>query len=88
MSPTVQCKQTASHLAWSSMRLKLECSEDGDVAVDFGSVSLGDALADPDDVATLLLLQFDERVKCAEVKLLHKGVLHKQHLQTSSRIYL
>ena len=66
----------------------MECLEDGDVAVDFGSVSLGDALADPDDVATLLLLQFDERVEGAEVKLLHKGVLHKQHLQTISRIYL
>ena len=55
-------------------------SEDRNVAVDLGAVTLCDALADPDDVATLLLLQLDERVEDAEVELLHERVLHQQHL--------
>ena len=55
-------------------------SEDRNVAVDLGAVTLRDTLADPDDVATFLLLQLDERVEDAEVELLHKRVLHQQHL--------
>ena len=31
-------------------------SEDGDIVVNLGSVALSNALADPDDVAALLLL--------------------------------
>ena len=56
-------------------------SEDGDVVVDLGSVALGDALADPDDVAALLLLQLEEGVEDAKVELLHEGILVQPHLK-------
>ena len=48
--------------------------KDGNVVVDFGPVPLRHALRDPDDVAALLLLELEEGVEDAEVKLLHKGV--------------
>lgn len=38
-----------------------------------GPLPLRDALRDPDDIATLLLLQFDVRVEDSEVELLQKG---------------
>jgi hypothetical protein len=52
-------------------------SEDGDEAVDLGSVSLGHTLGDPRNVATLLLLQFDVRVEHAKVELVQEGFLHQ-----------
>ena len=60
-------------------RLELE---DGNVAVDLGAVMLRDALCDPDDVATLLLLDLDEGVERSEVELLHERVTHHAHLHT------
>ena len=56
-------------------------SEYGDIVVNLGSVALGNALADPDDVATLLLLQLEEGVEHTEVELLHEGVLVQPHLK-------
>lgn len=50
------------------------CSrEDGDVVVYLGLSSLCHTLGDPDDVAALLLLQFDVGIKHAEVELLQEG---------------
>ena len=51
------------------------------VAVDLGAVSLRHTLSDPDDVATFLLLQLDERVEDTEVELLHERILHQLHLR-------
>lgn len=56
-----------------------------DVAVNLGTMSLGHALGNPDDVTTLLFLQLDVRVKDAKVELLHEGILHELHLQESTR---
>ena len=56
-----------------------------DVAVYLGAVSLRNTLGDPDDVATFLLLQFDERVEDAKVELLHERILHQLHLQELHR---
>ena len=47
---------------------------DGYVVVDFGPMFLSHALSYPDDVATLLLLQLQERVKHSKVKLLHERI--------------
>jgi len=44
-------------------------------------MSLGHTLGNPDDVATLLLLQLDECVEDAKVELLHESILHQLHLQ-------
>ena len=46
--------------------------EDGYVVVYLGLLSLGDTLGDPDDVATLLLLQSDVGVKHSKVELLQE----------------
>lgn len=54
--------------------------EDGNVAVDFGSVTLRYALSDPDDVANLLLLELDIGVEDAKLELVHERVLHQLHL--------
>ena len=54
--------------------------EDGDVVVYLGLVVLRDTLGDPDYVATLLLLQLQERVEDPEVELLHERVHVKLHL--------
>ncbi len=45
-----------------------------------GFLSLCDALRDPDDVATLLLLQFDVGVKYSEVELLQESKRVQLHL--------
>ena len=58
-------------------------SEDGDIVVNLGSVALSNALADPDDVAALLLLQLEEGVEDAKVELLHEGILVQPHLKYS-----
>ena len=55
--------------------------EDGNVVVDFGTVPLGDALGDPDDVPTLLLLQLHVGVEDAEVELVEEGQLVQLHLR-------
>merc|ERR1719312_103727 len=47
---------------------------DGYVVVDFGPMFLSHALSYPDDVATLLLLQLQERVKHSKVELLHERI--------------
>ena len=56
--------------------------EDGYVVIDFGTVPLGDALGDPDDVSTLLLLQLHVGVEDAEVELVEEGQLVQLHLRT------
>lgn len=45
-----------------------------------GPLPLRDALRDPDDIATLLLLQFDVGVEDSEVELLQKGKRVQFHL--------
>lgn len=60
---------------------QLICSrEDGYVVVYLGLLSLCDALRNPDDVATLLLLQFDVGVKYSEVELLQESKCVQLHL--------
>ena len=54
--------------------------KNGDVVINLGLVVLGDTLGYPDDVATLLLLQLEEGVEDAKVKLLHECVHVKLHL--------
>ena len=48
-------------------------------------MSLSDALRDPDDVATLLLLELEERVEDAVVELLHERVDVQLHLNRMLR---
>ena len=52
-----------------------------DVTINLGAVSLRHTLGDPDDVATFLLLQLDERVEDTKVELLHERILHQLHLR-------
>ena len=56
-------------------------SEDGDIVVNLCPVALSHTLADPDDVAALLLFQLEEGVEHTEVELLHEGVLVQPHLK-------
>lgn len=49
----------------------------GYVVINFGPVFLGDALRNPNDIAALLLLQFQVGVENAEMKLLQK----RHHIQ-------
>lgn len=61
---------------------RLICSlEDGYVVVYLGLLSLCDALRDPDDVATLLLLQLDVGVKYSKVELLQESKCVQLHLR-------
>ena len=55
-------------------------SEDRDVVIDLCPVALSHTLADPDDVATLLLLQLEEGVEDSKVELLHESILVQPHL--------
>lgn len=61
---------------WTSINLKY-----GDVIVDLGPVALGDTLCDPHNVTTLLLLQFDVRIKDTEVELVQEGQFIQLHLK-------
>lgn len=67
-------------IAWLFCSLK-----DGYVIVYLGLLSLGDTLSDPDDVATLLLLQFDVGVKYSEVELLQESKRVQLHLRKDKR---
>lgn len=58
--------------------------EDGNVVVDLGSVLLRHALCDPDNVATLLLLQLKIRVEDSKVELLNEGEHVQFHLKIES----
>lgn len=55
--------------------------EDGYVIVYLRLLSLCDTLSDPDNVATLLLLQFDVGVKYSKVELLQEGKCVQLHLR-------
>ena len=55
--------------------------EDGDVVVDLRLLSLCDTLCDPDDVASLLLLQLEVGVEHAQMELLQKGQRVQLHLR-------
>lgn len=58
------------------------CSlKDGYIVVNLRLLPLCDALSDPDDVTTLLLLQFDVGVKYCKVELLHKRKCIQLHLE-------
>ena len=52
----------------------IDVLHDGYVVVNFSPMFLSHALSDPDDVATLLLLQLQERVKHSKVELLHERI--------------
>lgn len=54
--------------------------EDGYVVVYLGLLPLRDALSDPDDVTTLLLLQFDVGVEYSEMELLQENKCVQLHL--------
>lgn len=54
--------------------------EDGDVVVDLGAVALGNALGNPHNVATFLLLEFHESVENTKVELVQEGQLVQFHL--------
>lgn len=60
---------------------QLICSREyGYVVVYLGLLPLCDTLSDPDNVATLLLLQFDVGVKHSKVKLLQESQHVELHL--------
>lgn len=60
---------------------QLICSlKDGYIIVNLGPLSLRDTLSDPDDVTTLLLLQFDVGVKYSKVELLQESKCVQLHL--------
>ena len=48
--------------------------QDRNVVINLSSLSLSDALGDPHNVPTFLLLQFNVRVENTVVKLLHEAV--------------
>lgn len=55
--------------------------EDWYVVVYLGLLPLRDALSDPDDVTTLLLLQFDVGVEYSEMELLQENKCVQLHLE-------
>lgn len=61
-------------------------SENWNVVVDLGSMALSHALGNPHNVATLLLLQLEERVEDAIVKLLHEPIHVQLNLQTDAQV--
>lgn len=61
-------------------------SEDGDVVVDLGPVPLSNALCDPHDVPTLLLLQLHVRIKHREVELVQERQFVQFHLMFEESI--
>lgn len=58
-------------------------SEDRNVAVNFGSMSLRNAFGDPNDVAVLLFLELNVSVEDAKVELVQESLLHQHDLQIS-----
>lgn len=54
--------------------------EDGDVVVNLGAVALGNALGNPYDVATFLLLELHKSVENTKVELVQEGQLVQFHL--------
>ena len=65
---------------WKLFHIREDVIEDVDVAVDLAAVLLRDALADPDDVAALLLAQLYQRVEGAVVELMQEAVHVQFHL--------
>ena len=59
--------------------------KDRNVIVDFSSVTLRDALGDPDDVSAFLLFQLEEGVEDAEVELLHERIHVQFDLGTKNK---
>ena len=59
--------------------------KDRNVIVDFSSVTLRDALGDPDDVSAFLLFQLEEGVEDAEVELLHECIHVQFDLGTENK---
>lgn len=57
-----------------------EALENGNVVVNFGAMSLRNALSDPNNVAHLLFLQLYECVEDAKVELSHVRVYVQLHL--------
>ena len=79
LSICFNCMIWSDHeICWGG--IDIGTSEDGDVVVNLGPVALRNALADPDDVATLLLLQLEEGVEDSKVELLHESILVQPHL--------
>lgn len=60
--------------------------KDRDVVVNLGAVALGDALGDPHDVATLLLLELHKGVEDTKVELVQEGQLVQFHLWTDAGV--
>lgn len=60
--------------------------EDRDVVVNLGPVALGDALGNPHNVATLLLLELHKGIENTKVELVQKGQLVQFHLQTQEGV--
>jgi len=58
----------------------IRISENRNVAVNLSTMSLRNALSNPDDVAILLLFQLDERIENSKMKLVHECILHQLHL--------
>lgn len=56
--------------------------EDGDIVVDLGAVALGDALGNPHDIATLLLLELHKSIEDTKMELVQEGQLVQFHLWT------
>lgn len=73
------CHSTQGHILVGSL-------EDGDVVVDLGTVPLGDALGNPHNVATLLLLELHKSVENTKVELVQEGQLVQFHLWTEAGV--
>lgn len=55
--------------------------KDGNVVVDLGTVPLGNALCDPDNVPALLLLELHVGVENTKVELVQESQLVQLHLK-------
>lgn len=75
-----QHTKTHTHLSGAGARPL----EDGDIIVNLGAVALGDALGDPHNVATLLLLELHKGVEDTKVELVQEGQLVQFHLWTEA----
>lgn len=77
------CQRTQTH---TCREPRARALEDGDIVVNLGAVALGNALGDPYNVATLLLLELHKGIEDTKVELVQEGQLVQFHLQTEAGV--
>ena len=80
------CHSTRTHMYTRTREPWSRMLEDRDVVINLGPMALGDALGNPHDVATFLLLELHKGIENTKVELVQKGQLVQFHLQTQEGV--